>query len=168
MKTIFSILLCAVLATGSSLAQMPNKIHYQGVLNDQNGNPVNGVRSMEFRLYNVLTGGTPLWSQGPQNVQVNKGGFNVVLGPFPAEVDFSIPYYFELVVEGSVLSPREELASAPYALRSANADRANHADRSDHSNRSDSAGRADRADRADRSDHSNRADIADSDRKSVV
>jgi hypothetical protein len=153
MKTLLYILLFGMLVSISAFAQMPHKIHYQGVLNDQNGNPVSGLRSMEFRLYDLLEGGTPLWTQGPQNVQVNKGGFNVVLGPFPEEVDFSIPYYFELVVAGSVLSPREELASAPYALRSANSDNARHANRSDHSDRSDHSNRSDRA---------NRADVADS------
>jgi len=153
MKTFFTLSFFLVLTTLSALAQTPRKMHYQGVLNDQNGNPINGVRSVEFRLYDTLETGTPLWSQGPQNEQMNRGMFNAVLGPFPEEIDFSIQYYLELVVEGDVLSPREALASAPYALRSAKSDSSKHANKSNHANNSD---------HANNSEHSKHADVADS------
>ena len=37
-------------------------ISYQGRLLDSSGNPVDGTRTMDFRLYEDTSGGMPLWS----------------------------------------------------------------------------------------------------------
>lgn len=39
-------------------------IAYQGRLADANGNPLTGTYHMIFRLYDVATGGAPLWEDG--------------------------------------------------------------------------------------------------------
>jgi hypothetical protein len=54
---------------------------YQGFLT-QSGTPVHGVRQMHFRIYRVLTGGTPLWgTASPLTVNVSNGLFTVQLNP---------------------------------------------------------------------------------------
>ena len=87
---------------------------YQGQLLDSNGNPVAGSRSMIFRLYDALTGGTECWSE-TQNVTIDNGIFNVLLGantPIDANGDcFAGDLYLELEIGGQTLSPRELLTS---------------------------------------------------------
>src|ERR1041384_6007138 len=102
--------ICAATLSTPGLSQVPRNINYQGVLTDQNGVPVDGSKSIAFKIYNVATGGTPLYTQGPQNVNVKSGVFNVVLGPI--QLPFDVPYFLETVVEQSTLIPRAALGSA--------------------------------------------------------
>ena len=58
-------------------------ISYQGRLADADGNPVTGKVNLEFRLYDVPTGGVPLWEEfwtGGNAVDVSDGLFSVMLG----------------------------------------------------------------------------------------
>jgi hypothetical protein len=87
---------------------------YQGFLT-QGGTPVNGVRQMHFRIYRVLTGGTPLWgTTSPIPVQVSNGLFTVQLN-----TDISIwtgeDLFLEIEVAGTTLTPRVRIGSTPYA-----------------------------------------------------
>ena len=57
-------------------------IAYQGRLADTGGAPLTGTYNIEFRLYDVLGGGVPLWEElwtGSNAVQVSDGLFNVML-----------------------------------------------------------------------------------------
>lgn len=102
-----------------------NTIAYQGRLADTAGNLINGPHTMVFRLYNVATGGTPLWEEAwtsPNTVQVTDGLFNVMLGsltPLPASV---IANHNELwlgvtVDTDSEMTPRVQLGSVPLAIQ---------------------------------------------------
>jgi len=51
----------------SVLWAAPSEINYQGVLTDQQGNPVNGVRSMQIKLYDAPTGGNMTYQQNIGN-----------------------------------------------------------------------------------------------------
>jgi len=68
-------------------------IAYQGRLADADGNPLTGTYNMIFRLYDVASGGVPLWTEqwtGSNGVQVSDGLFNVMLGSLtqlPPECD---------------------------------------------------------------------------------
>jgi hypothetical protein len=108
-------LLALVTACGPTLQ---NKMSYQGRLTDSGGNPVNGTRNLTFRLFTALTGGTAIWQETQNGVDVNNGLFNVVLGANNAldEANFHQPLYLEVVVAGYTLSPRQQLLGAPYAF----------------------------------------------------
>ncbi|TBR19280.1 hypothetical protein EPO15_14425 [bacterium] len=93
---------------------VPNGMNYQGRL-EKDGFPVTGTRSMAFRLYNAVTGGTALYNSGTLAVDVRQGIFSVSLDiPF-GSLTGTAQKYLELEVEGVVLSPRDALRSVPYA-----------------------------------------------------
>jgi hypothetical protein len=108
-------LLAVVTACGPMLQ---NKMSYQGRLTDSGGNPVNGTRNLTFRLFTSETGGTAIWQETQNGVDVNNGLFNVVLGANTAldEAHFHQPLYLEVVVAGYTLSPRQQLLGSPYAF----------------------------------------------------
>ncbi len=92
-------------------------ISYQGTLHDSSGSPVNGVKYITFRLYNVLTGGNYLWEES-KSIEVKKGLFNTKLGelnPLNAN-QFTEALWLEIVVEGETLWPRQQLLGSPYAF----------------------------------------------------
>jgi hypothetical protein len=99
---------------------------YQGRLTDS-GLPATNIYEMEFRLFDTLVGGA---QQGPpvtnSSVQVTDGGFTINLD-FGDQFDGN-SRYLEIAIRpvGSldpfvVLSPRQPVASTPYAIRSATA-----------------------------------------------
>jgi len=97
-------------------------ISYQGRLADSSGNPVStsGV-GMQFRLYNTDTGGSSLWEETHAAVPVEDGLFHVLLGstdPIPASLlsDNSTLWLGITVGADSEMTPREQIASVPYAM----------------------------------------------------
>ena len=112
---------------------VPTLINYQGQLVDASGAPLtNGNYSLTVRVYSSDPGGTLLW--GPQtlpNVPFVAGRFNVVLGPYDASfrvisTAFSnATAYLEIQVgANSPIVPRQQILSAPYALKAGAADSA--------------------------------------------
>ena len=59
---------------------VPTEINYQGVLTDQNGNPINGARAMQIKIYDAPTGGTLLYSEDLGNVPVQDGIYSFSFG----------------------------------------------------------------------------------------
>jgi hypothetical protein len=107
-------------------AQVPQLINYQGFLKDNNGQPLDGQVKLEFRIYSVQTGGTAMWSESRNQVEVKNGIFNVLLGsvePFLAEI-FQTPgsRFLEIVVNDNVMPKRFQITSVAYAIRSEIAD----------------------------------------------
>jgi len=97
-------------------------ISYQGRLADSSGNPIttSGV-GMEFRLYNTDTGGSPLWEEPHTAVPVEDGLFHVLLGstnPIPVSLlaNNSTLWLGIKVGSDSEMTPREQIASVPYAM----------------------------------------------------
>ncbi|MGB9774825.1 MAG: hypothetical protein ACPL4I_12575, partial [Bacteroidota bacterium] len=110
-----------------SLAQVPKTISYQGVLTDASGTVVpDGNYNLTFKLYDVATGGAPLWTE-VQSVAVSKGIFNAVLGSVaPLNLPFDRLYYLGVTVgAGAELTPRIRLTSTAYSFRAANTDSIN-------------------------------------------
>ncbi len=114
---VFVSLLLITLVTACG-AELTKQMTYQGQLTDSGGNPVNDTRNMVFRLYTADTGGSPIWEETHNNVQVDNGLFNVVLGANTAldEANFHQPLWLETVVAGETLIPRQPLMGAPYAF----------------------------------------------------
>jgi len=116
----FFILLFSFLISHSLFSATPNKIKYQGFLK-QKGLPVTGTETMKFRITNV-DGTVPYWDSGDQQVNVSLGVFEYTL-----EVSTSIDwqtagYYLEVTINGTLLSPSEEIDSTAYALQAKNID----------------------------------------------
>jgi hypothetical protein len=79
MKT-SALLATALLALATFAHAAPTEINYQGVLTDQNGNPVNGVRAMQIKIYDAPTGGALLYSEDLGNVTVQDGIYSFSFG----------------------------------------------------------------------------------------
>ena len=58
---------------------IPHQLTQQGRLLDTDGIPLEGIQSVEFRLYNDPFSGSLMWSE-TQNIQMNNGFYAVILG----------------------------------------------------------------------------------------
>lgn len=101
---------------------------YQGKLNDNNA-PVNGNFDLEFRLFDVSSGGSALATIQRLNVVVTNGVFSVQLD-FGANAFNSSTRFLEIAVRpagvGSftTITPRQPFTSTPYSVRSLSANNA--------------------------------------------
>jgi hypothetical protein len=112
------VLAMLALLTACGTPALQNRMSYQGRLTDAGDNPVTGNRDMTFRLFTADSGGSAIWTETQNNVPVNTGVFNVVLGVNTAldEANFHQPLYLEVVVAGQTMTPRQQLLGAPYAF----------------------------------------------------
>jgi hypothetical protein len=88
-------------------------------LHDASDAPVVGALSMQFRLYDVASGGVALWSE-TKVVQVIGGRFRVELGDENALAEewFNRQLWIGIRIGADVeLQPRSRLSAAPYAMR---------------------------------------------------
>jgi hypothetical protein len=122
------ILFAVTLLALAVLAQAaPSEINYQGVLTDQQGNPVIGVRSMQIKLYDAPTGGNMTYQETIGNVTVTDGiysfhfgGNGTSIGGSSGIIDalsISAQPWLELSVDGIAQSPRQKILAVPFALR---------------------------------------------------
>jgi hypothetical protein len=106
-------------------ATSTSTISYQGRLADSAGNPLTDKYNMEFRIYDVPAGGTPLWTEmwtGANAVDVSDGLFNVMLGSIDNTLASSIEGHDELylgitVGTDSEMVPRVQLGSVPFSMQ---------------------------------------------------
>ncbi len=106
-------------------AAVPHLINYQGRLTDTSGVPLNGSYSITFRIYDAETTGTMLWEETQASVVVQKGIFSVLLGSVTnLGLAFDIPYFLEIKVGTEVMTPRQRITSAGYAITAENAEKA--------------------------------------------
>jgi hypothetical protein len=99
-----------LLALFASLAaaQAPLIIDFQGRLTfNANGSGVDGVRSTTLAIYDVATGGSPLWSE-THSINYSSGYFDVLLGGSTplTNLNFNRRLYLQVTVAGDALSPR--------------------------------------------------------------
>ena len=114
----------------------PNTITYQGSVVGSDGKPViDRDYRMRFRLFNVATGGTALWSEEETAVSVRSGLFAVTLGDGPqpfgnlfmANANLWLEVAIDLNRDGTfqsteVYAPRQKLACAAWAMSAGDAD----------------------------------------------
>ncbi|HAB18263.1 MAG TPA: tail fiber protein [Verrucomicrobiota bacterium] len=102
---------------GWSQVAAPKLLPFQGRLTDPNGAAVpDGVRLIQFKIYEEPSGGSPRWSGELHRTTVNGGLVNVILGtksPFPPEVDFDRQLYLEITVDVSGPEGRPDNAITP-------------------------------------------------------
>jgi len=115
--------------------RLPQQMNYQGVLTDEDGNPIDGSRDLTVTIYeralvDLFWGWKPVYSE-TQEVEVTNGLFNVVIGESeplnPGDFSGLRRVLFtnnagelELGVSvdrGTELSPRMKLLPVPYAFR---------------------------------------------------
>ena len=133
MRGFLTIVFC-FLGAGLVLADVPQEIHYQGYLTDSAGTPIQCSLqncdipiSMTFRLYEQAEGGESLWSETHNTVLVEQGVFHIILGLFDemsAEMVTGDRWLGIEVNQQGEMFPRQQLYSAPFALRAALADHA--------------------------------------------
>jgi hypothetical protein len=92
-----------------------------------NGVPVNGPQTLEIRLMAATSGGSPIWSEAYPAANFSNGQVYLSLGvetPGLQNHFDGSPRWFEVVVNGQVMSPRLPVVSVPYAFRAVRADEA--------------------------------------------
>jgi hypothetical protein len=119
-------------AIGPAATTIPTAFSYQGTLRDAGGNLVNGTVNLSLRLYGVVTGGSPLYSEDFANVNVRSGLFTVIVGDaqaLPASVFNTFPLYLGIKVNNDAeMLPRQRLHPVPYAMQASSAQNAVTAD----------------------------------------
>jgi len=112
-------------AAGLNAGTSPSTISYQGTLSTAGGTAVNASVGLIFRLYNVQSGGSALWTETHTGVPVANGLFNVLLGsitPISSSVWDNSTVFLGVQVEGdsAELSPREMVSAVPMAMMTTN------------------------------------------------
>ncbi len=124
MKRGFPRMLAALFAVhaalvGSAWAGAPPELTEQGRLFDGQGVPLNASVVVVFSVYASGSGGAPLWSE-THTVAADDGYFSVQLGsvtPFPSSLWDGSPRYVGIKVGADPeMTPRQDVASVPYAL----------------------------------------------------
>jgi hypothetical protein len=116
----------AVAATSPARADIPRMINYQCLVTDkETGEPLPGEHHIAFHLYDVPSGGTPLWSEEHDVTADTTGVVSVLLGSedeIGAAFTTHAALWLEVEVDGEILLPRRQLASVPYAFQALNSD----------------------------------------------
>ena len=102
----------------TSPSAVPEMIHYQGVLADDAGNPLDTTVSMTFSIYDDFTDGTALWTEIHGSVTTLGGLFNVLLSIPSSYFDGSDRWLGLTVGADPEMTPRQRMASVAYAYRS--------------------------------------------------
>ncbi|MCR9093394.1 MAG: DUF1554 domain-containing protein [bacterium] len=119
-----SSLVAVLLSASVASAQVPDRVAFQGLLLDDLGTPLNRTVDLDFSLYDSLAAGSLLWNESQLGVLVVDGVYAVELGatsPLDASVFAAGPAFLEIVVDGEVLVPRQQLLAVPFAYRAAQA-----------------------------------------------
>ncbi|UCE20013.1 MAG: tail fiber domain-containing protein [Gemmatimonadota bacterium] len=123
-KTFVTVALMGILCGAVSALAFPGMFYYTGKLTDGAGVPITGTVSITFNLYNVTTGGSPVWTEAHGSVDVDEGSYTVLLGSITPNLDLmfdgSDKWLGITVGSDSEMTPRHKVGSVPYAM---NADR---------------------------------------------
>ncbi len=107
----------AAVLNGTSMGMVPERINYQGHLENSEGEPLSGIYELEFGIYLTASGGMPVWTETQAGVEVTAGYFSVILGTVnPLNLDFDDQYWLQIKVNEETLMPRLELTSTGQAL----------------------------------------------------
>src|SRR3989339_192974 len=115
-------IVCAEIAFGA----IPSRLSYEGRLTDSGGNPITSQRTVVFEIFDAVSGGSSVW--GPESHSItpdSQGVFSVLLGGTTAitsTVFQSADRYLQVSVGSEALSPRSQLVSVGYSMKSAVAD----------------------------------------------
>lgn len=121
---IFLSLLLSCVSLVTSYATVPHLINYQGRLTDSSGVPLNGTYELTFRIYDAESAGNLLWQETHSAVLIQKGIFSIMLGSVTSmDLPFDKAYFLEIKVGNEVMSPRQRITSAGYAIKAEEAEK---------------------------------------------
>ncbi len=103
----------------SFLYAIPSQINFQGRLIDNGGQPITGIVTLTFSIYNSSTTGTLLWQETHNNQVISNGVLNIVLGTivsFSSSTFSGGDKWIEIAVGNDTLLPRQKFSSVPYAI----------------------------------------------------
>ncbi|MCP4703469.1 MAG: hypothetical protein GY865_02570 [candidate division Zixibacteria bacterium] len=123
MRFTISLLVLIMIFTASLLAvEVPNIINFQGYLTN-GSTPLDGSFELTFKIYDVPTGGTELWTE-TRTFDVSDGYYSILLGEVtPIDISFSGNAWIGVQITGqSEMTPRYQIASMPYAYVAKHAD----------------------------------------------
>jgi hypothetical protein len=129
----FAILVLIVFVAGFAVVYqascIPALINYQGEVKDSQGDPLDGIHTMQFRIYSAPDTGSALWGE-QQSVDVNEGIYNVFLGAgakitagddLGPTIFSSGDRWLEVTIDGETLAPRQRISSVAFAFRASEA-----------------------------------------------
>lgn len=103
---------------------VPPTLSYQGTMYNTDGTPFTGVKKITFSLYGVMTGGTALWTETQNAVNIVNGRFATVLtmDPMTKVLANKSAAWIGIKVdpETSEMTPRQPLTSVPFAHKADN------------------------------------------------
>jgi len=107
-----------------SFSTVGGTIALQGILRDPNGTTVtDGSYSLTIKLYEEVTGGTPVFTEVIGSAAIQNGVFSIEIGATSAsssdldQVPFNTTYYVGVTVEsGTEMTPRTKLTVSPYSM----------------------------------------------------
>lgn len=103
-----------VLLSNFSMADLTS-LTVQGKLTDSSGDVLSGTYSLTFKLYDVTTSGTALFTQVSSITTDARGVYTVEL--VDIDLDFDVPYYLGVEVgSDGEMTPRYNLTSSPYSF----------------------------------------------------
>lgn len=150
---VFGITFASVILARSAVqtpAGAPGTMTHQGYL-VESGEPISGTVNLEFGLYSTSSGGSPLWEETHNTVQISGGYYTVLLGntsPLDASLFSDPTRYLQVSVDtgsGFVDLPRQAITSVPFAFQAAVADQATEADQAAFADSATTASSADTA-----------------------
>jgi len=111
-------------ALASVAAAGPLRINQQGRFLDDAGIPLSGSHELVFSLHDDEVSGAEIWSE-TQNLELDEGYYSVILGsttPIDSDLLDGSSLWLQVVVDGTALSPRQEVLAVPYAGRATTAE----------------------------------------------
>jgi len=95
------------------------QITYQGKILDNDSRRINAVANIEFKLYRAASGGSAIWQEVHNNVNIINGLFTVHLGSItPINLKFDEQYYLGINVNNTgEMMRRIKLQVGVYAYR---------------------------------------------------
>ena len=111
------------------LAQADFPVSYQGKLANTEGVPISGTVSNTISLYTVIEGGEAVWSESHDNVKVENGILNVILGISTDQsqslfdtLSMHDTLYYSVSINHSEIKPRSRITGVMFAIRAKIAD----------------------------------------------
>jgi hypothetical protein len=112
-KMTILISLVILLLCGIPTFSMANELIFEGTLNDAEGRPVaDGSHFFDFTIFTSAIGGTTLWAESHNNVNIEQGHYSIILGSRTALDLPAGAYWVETTVDGEVLQPRAKVLLA--------------------------------------------------------
>ena len=99
---------------------IPKLMRFQAKLADAQGAARTGTFKVTFKLYDVVSGGTPLWQEVQNSLAVSDGVLDAELGSVTSlDLPFDKQYWLGVEVASyGEMSPRFKLTTAPYSFSS--------------------------------------------------